>query len=54
LVAEACDQVNDRYGGFIITLVLLLGMGDVILDRIAFGGVKEIEEVYATPKDRSA
>jgi len=24
----------------------MLGMGDIILDRISFGGVKELEEIY--------
>jgi hypothetical protein len=23
-----------------------MGMGDIILDRISFGGVKELEEIY--------
>jgi hypothetical protein len=25
----------------------LIGMNSIILDRIAFGGVKELEELYA-------
>jgi len=25
----------------------MLGMEDIILDRMAFGGVKELEEIYA-------
>jgi hypothetical protein len=25
----------------------MMGMGDIILDRIAFGGVKELEEIYS-------
>jgi hypothetical protein len=24
-----------------------MGMDDIILDRIAFGGVKELEEIYS-------
>jgi hypothetical protein len=24
-----------------------MGMGDIILDRISFGGVKELEEIYS-------
>jgi hypothetical protein len=31
----------------VITPALMLGMEDIILDRIAFGGVKELEEIYA-------
>jgi len=41
------DKINDRWGEFVITPVLMLGMEDIILDRIAFGGVKELEEIYA-------
>jgi len=25
----------------------MMGMDDIILDRIAFGGVKELQEIYA-------
>ena len=34
-------------GDFVITPALMLGMEDIILDRVAFGGVKELEEIYA-------
>ena len=45
-VAEAMDKINDRWGEFVITPALMMGMGDVILDRVSFGGVKELEEIY--------
>jgi len=45
-VSEAMDRINDKYGEFVITPALMLGMDDIILDRIAFGGVKELEELY--------
>jgi DNA polymerase IV len=45
-VAEAMDKINDKYGEFVITPALMLGMDDTIIDRIAFGGVKELEELY--------
>jgi hypothetical protein len=45
-VAEAMDKINDTYGEFVITPALMMGMDEVILDRIAFGGVKELEELY--------
>jgi DNA polymerase-4 len=45
-VAEAMDKINDRWGEFVITPALMMGMGDIILDRISFGGVKELEEIY--------
>jgi DNA polymerase-4 len=46
-VSEAMDKINDRWGEFVITPALMMGMGDIILDRIAFGGVKELEEIYS-------
>jgi DNA polymerase-4 len=45
-VAEAMDRINDKYGDFVITPALMMGMDDTIIDRIAFGGVKELEELY--------
>jgi hypothetical protein len=45
-VAEAMDKINDTYGEFVITPALMMGMDDTIIDRIAFGGVKELEELY--------
>jgi hypothetical protein len=44
--ARAMDKINDRWGEFVITPALMMGMGDIILDRISFGGVKELEEIY--------
>jgi hypothetical protein len=38
--------VLPKYGEFVITPALMMGMDDVIIDRIAFGGVKELEELY--------
>jgi hypothetical protein len=29
-----------------LTPALMMGMDDTIIDRIAFGGVKELEELY--------
>jgi DNA polymerase IV len=43
-VAEAMDKINDKYGEFVIAPALMMGMDDTIIDRIAFGGVKELEE----------
>jgi DNA polymerase IV len=45
-VAEAMDRINDKYCEFVITPALIMGMDDTIIDRIAFGGVKELEELY--------
>jgi DNA polymerase IV len=43
-VAKAVDRINDTYGEFVITPTLMMGMDETIIDRIAFGGVKELEE----------
>jgi DNA polymerase-4 len=45
-VSEAIDEINDKYGDFVITPALMMGMKDIILDRVAFGGVKELQEIY--------
>jgi DNA polymerase IV len=45
-VAKAMDKINDKYGEFVITPALMTGMDETILDRIAFGSVKELEELY--------
>lgn len=47
-VSDALDKINDRYGEFVITPALMLGMDNNILDRIAFGGVKELEDLYTS------
>jgi DNA polymerase-4 len=45
-VSEAIDKVNDRWGEFVVTPTLMMGMEKIILDRISFGGVKDLEELY--------
>jgi DNA polymerase-4 len=45
-VAAAMDKINDKYGEFMITPALMMGMDKTIIDRIPFGGVKELEELY--------
>jgi hypothetical protein len=46
-VSEAMDKINNKWGEFVITPALMMGMEDIILDRISFGGVKELEEIYS-------
>jgi hypothetical protein len=46
VVAVSMDRIDDKYGEFVITLALMMGMDDTIIDRIAFGGVKDLEELY--------
>jgi hypothetical protein len=35
------NAINDKYGEFVITPALMMGMDDAIIDRIACGGVKD-------------
>lgn len=45
--SDAMDEINDRWGEFVITPALMMGMGKTIIDRIAFGGTKDLEELYS-------
>lgn len=45
-LSNAMDSMNDRYGEFIITPALMMGMNEQIVDRVAFGGVRDLEEIY--------
>ena len=38
-LAKAADNINDKYGEFTLVPATMAGMQDVILDRIAFGGM---------------
>lgn len=50
-LSDAIDQVNDKYGEYIITPALMMGMQDLIIDRVAFGGAKELEDLYTGGKN---
>ncbi len=39
-VSDAVDRMNDRYGEFVVTPAIMMGMRHTILDRIAFGNVE--------------
>lgn len=41
-ISAALDEINNRYGEFTIFPASMTDMGDLILDRIAFGNVKEL------------
>ena len=43
-IVKAVDKVNERWGDLVITPARMLGTSDAVIDRIAFGGVKELEE----------
>ena len=43
-IAGAVDAINERWGNYVITPARMLGYDEAVPDRIAFGGVKELEE----------
>lgn len=43
-LSRALDNVNQRWGNFVMTPARMLGTNQNVPDRIAFGGIKEIEE----------
>ncbi len=43
-LSRAVDDVNNRWGSFVITPARMIDTSHLIPDRIAFGGVKELEE----------
>ncbi|CAN5234562.1 DNA polymerase IV [soil metagenome] len=45
-VSKALDKINDRYGEFVITPATMMSMDDRVIDRISFGAVKEIQDLY--------
>lgn len=42
-VSDAADKINDIYGEFTVIPGMMMDMDNIILDRIAFGGVREME-----------
>ncbi len=47
-VSQAVDEINDRYGEFVVTPAIMMGMTDKVIDRISFGNVRELEDLYAS------
>jgi DNA polymerase IV len=45
-IQKAADSINNKWGEYVITPALMMGMNDLIIDRIAFGGMKELEGIY--------
>ncbi|MCL4364577.1 hypothetical protein M1328_05065 [Patescibacteria group bacterium] len=39
-ISKAVDKINDRYGEYVISPALMIRSKKVVLDRIAFGGLK--------------
>jgi DNA polymerase-4 len=43
-LVRAVDKLNNRWGDFVVIPARMVKTKDVVIDRIAFGGVKELEE----------
>jgi len=43
-MVKAVDEVNERWGNFVVTPARMLSASDAVPDRIAFGNIKELEE----------
>jgi len=41
-LARAADEINDKYGEFTVMPAIMANMDNVILDRIAWGNVKDL------------
>jgi DNA polymerase-4 len=41
-ISDALDAVNNRYGEFVVTPATMLSMRGVVLDRIAFGNIRDL------------
>ncbi|MBI4157468.1 hypothetical protein HY502_01325, partial [Candidatus Woesebacteria bacterium] len=50
-LVRAVDKLNKRFGNFTVKSAKMIGTETVVLDRIAFGGVKELEEFARYPQD---
>jgi DNA polymerase-4 len=44
-LVNAMDRINEKWGDFVITPATMLGTGNIMPDRISFGGIKELEEI---------
>lgn len=45
-VSDAMDVINDRYGEYVITPALMMNMDHDVKDAVAFGGVRELNDLY--------
>lgn len=46
---KSLDAVNEKWGGFTVGSGRSFGGAKIVMDRIAFGGVKELEELQRPP-----
>lgn len=44
-LTQALDAINERWGDFVIMPALMMDMKSIVLDRIAYGSVRDLEEL---------
>ena len=44
-LVKAVDQVNERWGDFVIAPARMIGMDNIVLDRISFGNVDDLKYI---------
>lgn len=44
-LVSAIDKINKKWGDFMITPALMLGMEDIIIDRISYGNIRELQNI---------
>lgn len=47
-LVAAIDNINERWGDFVITPATMLSTRELVPDRISFGGIKELEEIITS------
>lgn len=47
-LSQAMDGINARWGDYVVTSARMMGTKDAAPDRIAFGGVRELQEIQST------
>lgn len=46
-LVRAVDNINERWGNFVITPATMMSTEGLVPDRISFGGIKELEEIIS-------
>lgn len=47
-LTKALDKINEKWGNFVITPAMMIGTQDNVVDRVAFGNIKELEQFICT------
>jgi len=48
-LVKAVDAINDKWGDFVITPARMMGLSEKIVDRVAFGNIRELEDMILVP-----